>query len=330
MTATVKPVNPWAMPDGTLLLAADAERAEWLAERRKGIGGSDIPVLMGVSDYTSEYELWLDKTGRSEPEQTEAMRRGHWLEPHVVDYFVAQTGIAVRRCGLVAHKENPILRVTPDRNTDDGGCLEVKTLDPRAKVAAEWRDGVARHAYVQGQYALLVTGRTRIWFAAYALDRRPMIRGPYERDEPLIERMANRATFWWNTYVKTDVPPPVDLDRLTDEEISLRWPKAEKGSTHESQWPAYLRQMLEEREELKDRAKEIKDRADEIDRALKAEIGDAESLLIGDRPVMTLKTYQNNPVVDPDLQNDHPAIYQKYIKRGTHRRIHVLKGWRNA
>lgn len=329
----VKPVNPWALPDGTLLLSADAERADWLAARRKGLGSSDAALLMGVGHADdSEYKMWLDKTGRAEPEaQTEAMRRGVWLEPHVVDFFRQQTGLEVRRCGLVQSKAHDIMLATPDRLVGDGGLLEVKTIGAFAKVAKEWRDGgIARHAYVQGMWQASVTGRTHVWFAAYAIDKPPMIRGPIERDEPLIERMINRAEFWWNTYVKGDTPPPVDLDRLTDEEIGLRWPAEQPGTTVESEWPAYVRQMLTEREHLKDQEKQAADRVKEIDRALKAEIGNAEALLIGDRPVITLKTYNSNASVNPELEVDYPEIWDKYIKRGTHRRIHIVKGWQNA
>jgi putative phage-type endonuclease len=329
----VKPVNPWAMPDGQLVLPADAPRDQWLEERRRGIGGSDIPLLMGVSAYGTEYELWLDKTGRAEHKaQTEAMRRGNWLEPHVVGYFADETKLAVRRCGLVAHRESPILRATPDRLTDDGGCLEVKTIGTWAHVNAEWRDGgMSRHAYVQGQWQLLITGRTHLWLCAYAIDQEPMIRGPIERDDALIDRMRKRVSNWWDTHVIGDEPPPVDLDTITDEEIALRWPTEEPGATKAAEWPAYLRAMLAERAEVLKFETEAAKRKKEIDQALKVMIGDAESLLVGDRPVMTLKTQKNSvTTVLPALEFDHPEIWADYIKRGTHRHLRIVKGWENA
>lgn len=46
-------------------------REEWLAHRRNGIGGSDAAAVVGMSEYTSPYMLWCDKTGRSkETEET--------------------------------------------------------------------------------------------------------------------------------------------------------------------------------------------------------------------------------------------------------------------
>lgn len=316
------------MPTGQLVLPADAPREQWLAERRKGIGSSDIALLMGVAEGGNEYELWLDKTTARDGEQTEAMRRGRWLEPHVAAHFRAVANLQVRRCGLVRHRDQPTLLATPDRLVEDGGLLEIKTIGALAKVRAEWRrGGIARHAYCQAQWQLMVSGRSHAWLAAYEIDQEPQIRGPVDRDEPLIKRMRARALEWWIHHVVRRTPPPVDLATITDEEIALRWPDAKPGSTKQAEYPSHLRALLAERAELKAAEKAAKDRAKEIDQAVKVMTGDAEALLIGDRVVVTLKNQTNNPSVDPALQVDHPDIDSQYIKRGSSRRIHIVKGW---
>lgn len=333
MNAKVNPTNPWSMPAATLVLPADAPREQWLEARRTGLGSSDAALLMGVAhEKATEYELWLDKTGRADHgEQTEQMRRGRWLEPHVVDYFRDATSLDVRRVGLVRHKEHEILLATPDRLVGDGGLLEVKTIGAWAKVAAEWRhSGVARHAYVQGQWQLLVTGRTHLWLAAYTVDQEPQIRGPIERDEPLIDRMNRRAHIWWETHVVGDEAPPVDLATITDEEIALRWPKEEPGTVVETEYPSYLRQMLTERAECKAAEKAAEERAKEIDQALKVMAGSAEALCIGERPVVTFKSQRNNPTVNPALEIEMPEVWEKFVKQTSSRRIHVRKGWDEA
>jgi putative phage-type endonuclease len=321
---------PWVLPAGNEVLPPDAPRDQWLAERRKGIGGSDIPLLMGVSPYSdTQYALWLDKTGRIDDQpQTEAMRRGHWLEPHIIDHFSERTNLEVQSCGLVVHQGEPILRTTVDRLTEDGGVVEAKTFDRRVRHAAEWRDGgIARHAYVQGQWQLLVTGRSHVWFVAYALDQEPMIRGPIDRDETLIDRLRDRATQWWADHIVTDIPPDVDLATVTDAEIALRWPVEKTGVAKPAKWPSTVRMLLAERAQIKNAERDAKARAKEIDLALKVMIGDAEALLIDERPVVTLKSRRNNPSVDPALETDHPDIWEGYITRGMSRYINVCKGW---
>lgn len=331
-TTEIRPTNPWSIPEAQLVLPADADRDQWLTERRKGLGSSDVPVLMGIPQGDDcEYRLWLDKTNRIEHgEQTHAMTRGIWLEPHVVDWFADRTGLVVRRCGLVENRNAGILRATPDRLTADGGILEVKTIGPWARTNAEWRDGVAQHAYYQGQWQLMVTGRARLWLCAYAVDTEPIVRGPLERDEPLIERMRNRALHWWQTYIVADTPPPVDLSTVTDAEIELRWPTAAKGTTTETAYPSYLREMLAEREACKAAEKQAADRADEIDRGLRVMVQEAEALCVNGRPVVTFRNAKNPASVDPALQTDLPDVWARYVRRGTHRRINVSKHWAKA
>lgn len=332
MSAPTRIANPWTMPDGQLVLGADAPREQWLAERRKGIGGSDIATLLGINPYQSEYELWLDKTGRpTDDQRTGAMQRGIWLEPRLAEIFSERTGLAVRRCGLVKHRADGRLRATPDRLAEDGGCVEIKSMGTYAKVRTEWRHGgIAKAAYAQAQYQLLVTGRPHAWLVAYEIDQEPIVRGPVERDDLLIPRMRTLVESWWAEHVTADVAPPVDLATITDEEIALRWPTAAPGSTKQAEWPAYVRALLEERAVLKTSEKEAKDRAKEIDQALRVMAGDAEALLVGDRPVVTFMDQLNNPAVDPSLETDHPDVWAGYIRRGSSRRIHVCKGWELA
>ena len=97
-TAVTRPARSWACPDAQLILPYDAPRDLWLAERRKGLGGSDASTIAGVNRFSSRYAVWLDKTGDL-PEQdlTAAMRMGNLLEPVLIRMFTEDTGIEVRR-----------------------------------------------------------------------------------------------------------------------------------------------------------------------------------------------------------------------------------------
>lgn len=316
----------WSCPDARQVLRADAPRELWLAERRKGIGGSDTPVLLGESEHQSLYGLWLDKTGQAEDDETnDAMRRGNWLEPHLADWFTEQTGIPVRRCGLLASRERDYLRTTPDRLSADGGVVEIKTTGVFTNHAKQWRGGgVARHAYIQGQQQLAVTGRSHLWLVAW-MDPTPLIRGPFGRDEPLIGEILERTDKFWAVNVEGNTPPEIDLATITDEEIALRWPSEIKGATVEADYPRHVRALLAERAELKARISEDETRARDIDAALRVMAGDAEALLVDGQLVVTFKSQLNAPSVDKALAEDHPDIYARYITRSTSRRIHIVK-----
>lgn len=44
---------------------SDMSRADWLSERRKSIGGSEIGSILGLNKYASAYSVWANKTGRA-------------------------------------------------------------------------------------------------------------------------------------------------------------------------------------------------------------------------------------------------------------------------
>jgi putative phage-type endonuclease len=329
MTATLSKPSKWAHPGARLVLPADVQQNQrelWLAERRRRLCGSDAPALLGESPYGSLYGLWLDKTGQSVDEpQNDAMRRGHWLEPHLADWFSEKTGLAVRRCGMLAARDRDHMGTNPDRFSEDGGVVEIKSTSVHSDTAKEWRNGgIARHAYIQAQQQLAVTGRSHAWFVVW-IDPTPMVRGPIGRDEDLIARITARSDEFWAVNVLGGVEPEVDLATVTEEEIALRWPAEIKGSAVEARYPAHVRALLEERAELKARISGDDKRAKEIDLALRAMAGDAEALLVDGQPAVTFKSQRNTPSVDKALETDHPEIYARYVTRSSSRRIHVIK-----
>ena len=49
-------------------------REEWLEERKKSLGGSDMGAVLGLNRYRSPYTVWAEKTGRiGEEPENEAM-----------------------------------------------------------------------------------------------------------------------------------------------------------------------------------------------------------------------------------------------------------------
>lgn len=114
--------------------------AQWLQERRKGIGGSDIGVILGVSvdrngrPYKTPYQLWLEKTGRSPPApENHFMTAGKYIEPVIVQMWQNTTGYEIISASfdnvLYHHPNYPFIIGTPDRifiHNNQRGILECK------------------------------------------------------------------------------------------------------------------------------------------------------------------------------------------------------------
>jgi len=62
--------------------------AAWLAERKRGIGGSDAAAILGLSKFRTPLQVYLDKIGQAPPiEETAPMRWGKKLEPLILDEY---------------------------------------------------------------------------------------------------------------------------------------------------------------------------------------------------------------------------------------------------
>ena len=117
---------------------------EWHAQRAKGIGGSDVGVICGLSEWTSPYTWAAKRLGKIESdfETSEAMEWGTILEPVILDWFEKKhPEIELwRNAGTWRHKDREWQQANPDALfTEDGGktwnLIEVKT----ARYEDQWK-----------------------------------------------------------------------------------------------------------------------------------------------------------------------------------------------
>lgn len=109
----------------------EAERKEWLEQRRKSIGSSDAAAIVGLDPYKSAMEVFLEKTGQyPEKEMNEAMRFGIDAEQYVADRFCNLTGKKLDFIGNSAYGNPayPFATSSVDRwVSDEGVPVEIKT-----------------------------------------------------------------------------------------------------------------------------------------------------------------------------------------------------------
>ena len=117
-----------------LVKTKDLSRDEWLRYRTKGIGGSNVSIIAGINSYKSVYQLWLEKTGRMIPEQTDSeyAHFGTLLEPIVRKEFTERTGLKVRqRFMILQSEEYPFMLADVDglinENDSGRGCPRVQS-----------------------------------------------------------------------------------------------------------------------------------------------------------------------------------------------------------
>ncbi|MEJ7671102.1 MAG: YqaJ viral recombinase family protein [Casimicrobiaceae bacterium] len=75
--------------------------AEWQEHRRKHRNASETPVVLGVSPWTTPYQLWQQKLGLVKPSVNAAMLRGSELEPAARAAYERHTGLVMKPLVLV-------------------------------------------------------------------------------------------------------------------------------------------------------------------------------------------------------------------------------------
>ena len=115
----------------------------WLKSRKAGVGGSDMSTILGLNSFQTPYELWLEKTGRVEPEAISdkwAVIRGNALENELRKRFRANHPEMLVTDGTdkqFISREKPYLRASLDGilQGKDGsfGILEIKTATSESR-----------------------------------------------------------------------------------------------------------------------------------------------------------------------------------------------------
>lgn len=204
---------------------------EWLAERRKSIGGSDAAAIVGLNPWVSSYSLWAEKTGRIPGfEGNLATEVGTYLEEFVAKLFMRETGKNVRRANAILYNDAyPWAHANVDRLIvgEDAG-LEIKTTSELNLKKFKGGEYPAQY-YVQCVHYLAITGKQK-WYLAVLIGNRDFKQFEIERNDMEIKAlMALESEFF--EHVKNNTPPPIDGSESTLDAIQTIFPESTLGTS---------------------------------------------------------------------------------------------------
>jgi predicted phage-related endonuclease len=114
-------------------------------DRTQGLGGSDIPALLGFSPFRTPFDLYLEKIGGKDyeqnlsPEKKRILGIGSELEDFVIKQFEEEHGAQVaRRQERIVSTDHNFLWATID-GMCEGSVVEVKTT---ASYNVDWKNKV--------------------------------------------------------------------------------------------------------------------------------------------------------------------------------------------
>lgn len=331
-----------------LVDTAVLSEAEWLAWRRKGIGGSDAAAILGISPWRTARDLYDDKLGIASAQDDSgnwvALEMGHLLEDLVARIFSQKTGYPIFQIKkMFRHPKHHCMLADVDYfvTLPDGSTaiLEIKTTNYNAR--SHWWKGdipiVPPYYESQGRHYMAVMDLDRVFFCClYGNNEDEVEIRELRRDTAYEQEMIFLEESFWNDHILARVPPPYTEDgSLVLASLQRRFgsgnealPQKQLGRAE----TAALQKYLQYQEQKKALTMQVK----EIDRALKRLQGQiiagmgacwtAGCQAAGTQYLVSYPTIRR-PVIGKDdlerLHRDYPDLYAEYVTVSESRRFSV-------
>lgn len=291
----------------------NATREEWLKVRKLGLGGSDMSAVLGVNQWRSPLDVWLDKTNDTiEEKESEPMYWGTILEDIVAQEFAKRTGWKVRNNNYTLQSEKwPYLLANIDREIagQDAG-LECKTAN--AFKADEWQgDNVPDAYYIQCQHYMAVTGKSS-WWIACLVGGNTFYYKEIKRNEEIIQAIIDTGAEFWHL-VETKTMPAPDDSKACSEALKKLY-KHNNGKAIELS--AQYNNVIVDYLKIKEQLTELEAQKRGIENLLKDALGENEKGSCGEHVVSWKSSKPRETFDSKKFKSDHPELYTNYIKQG--------------
>lgn len=279
---------------------------DWLEARKKGIGGSDAPIICGVSPWRTPYQLYLEKRGEGQPQgENEYMAWGRLLEPVILKRYEAQTGKTVTVPDeILVHPKYPWMIASVDGLLPDR-VIEVKS----ARHSKEWgvagSDEIPEHYLLQVTHYMSVTGRNMADLAVLIGGsdfRTYTVRKDPELEALLIE---HEQRFW--EQVKSGNPP--ELVSYDDAVRRFRFSKSLV-----IQATAEVAATVTRISQISDQQDLLKEEEERMKTIVMKHMGEADTLALGEVVLATWKNDKPGKRFDTDaFKKAHPNLYDEFL-----------------
>lgn len=293
-----------------LVKLADLSHEQWLEHRRKGIGGSDAAIVVGLNPYKSLYELWADKQSFLPPqEDTERMRIGRDLEPYVAKRFMEATKKRVERLPCIyQHEKYPFIIANVDRRViGENAGLEIKTTGEFNKT--DFKNGEVPPTYLcQCYHYMNVMGYDKMYLAVLMLGKGFFWYEIPKNDEQQ-NALLNAEISFWNEYMEGNSVPAVDGSDGAGQALAAVY-GTDNGETINLM---HLDKKFEYYVKLRENIDDLTQEKNKIEQEIKQELGEASTGMGTDFKV-TWKVQNRNGIDSKLLKLNYPNVYEKCLK----------------
>jgi len=292
---------------------------EWLENRKKGIGGSDVGCIFGLNKYKSNIQVWLEKTSQIEPEDLSdnfAVEAGILLEPLILKHFTRITGLAVSKpAQMYISSEYPFMIANVDaEGTDTEGkrfVVECKTAN--AFMSKDWTDDkIPPHYELQVLHYIIVNNYDYGYIVVSINNKEPIIKriDITETDRKII--ISKEKEFW--ECVQENKMPQVEYDSdSADKTLSeILYPVAVKGSVLQVTNP-HIDELIIKRNDLNLSIKKCEEELDLIENEIKDFVKDNEKVQT-EYHTITWRNQSTKRLDQSRLKTEQPDTYNQFLK----------------
>ena len=298
------------------------EGPQWLEERRKGIGGSDVAAIMGLSPWKTAFQVYQEKRKEVVGWQgNEATDWGKRMEPAIRQWYSDTTGRCVRLPEkIMVNSRHPFMLASLDGFTDDPRGVEIKTARSMKGWGEPGTNEIPDYYLLQIQHYMVVTGFPVFDVPVSIGGGAPNL---YEvpADKELQEMIIDACAGFWQRVV--DGNPP---DAITFADAVARFGKSgAQGAVVAS------RKAVDAVEGLKIirlKMAALESAEEEIKGRLIVTLGETGDTLIDDggNTLVTYRLANGRKAFDAKaLEREMPEVYQKYLKQTEPCRRFLLK-----
>lgn len=316
-------------------MSVTLDRASWLADRRRGVGASDVAGILDLSPWATPYSVWADKVyGSDDDSESAAMAFGRRAEAMVAEWFHEKTGLYVggqqQSCeGVVSHhrctidgkvyESRPCLDCLKHRGyhcqAEPLGALEIKSTSATPK---DWEDdGIPIQYQCQGQWTMHVTGLDHLWFAVLhlAFGRPDLVVYELARDQADIDLIVKAVDTFWTDHVITGVPPDTDGHQATT--YATKHLPANAGETIELD--ARMALNIQSLAVVKAQRKELDEHIEAAENMVRAELGEATEGYVDGVLVVSHRPQSRRGIDAEAFRTSMPATAAKFATTSTYR-----------
>ncbi|MCE5309658.1 MAG: YqaJ viral recombinase family protein [Acidobacteriales bacterium] len=250
--------------------------------RAKGLGGSDIAAIVGLSPYKTPWDVFAEKTGLLDQvveETNERLKWGKLLEQAIAAGYSERTGREIEWLDRTfQHPDRPWQVGTPDfecrREDEPGGDAKNVAWDQAHLWGEEGTDQVPQHYMIQGHWYMSLKGR-RQWDFCPLFGGNDLRIYPVLYDADIEAALLEAGEKFWRDHILANVPPEIGASDTAGRYLKQRFPKNSGNLRIANAEEVALLASYRLARESFDTAKEIKDG---LENRIKQAIGDDDGL----------------------------------------------------